>query len=394
MSFKFLDYSFDKNTGEAVFNYQSEDEKLTEKVQFKTEGESYDEAAFDKALFFAFVVIGTSYYKARAGQEVELGAILDSAQASFFTKIYQEGLSQFAFENGLTRDNLARFEGSFEVPAAEPARLTNKTLVTVSGGKDSLLATEMIRESGADYRVVYITAQESYPQIIDKFGEPIIVRRLIDKDGLKRIGGMNGHVPVTIINEAIALAQAILINANHVEFGIGEEGIEPHAFIGDLPVNHQWSKTPEAQNLMQEYVKRFIAPNLTIGSVLSKYSELAIAEMFAKKCWDKYGMEFSSCNVANYKQNANNRILKWCGKCAKCANSYLLFAPFIPFNEQQKIFGHDLFSDPEMAETFKGLLGIDGVMKPFECVASTDELRWAYQNRLPGYGELPFIKKA
>jgi len=390
MSFKFLDYNYDKSTGLATFNYQSENDYLTENVQFKAEGEFYDEAAFNGAMFLAFVVIGTSYYKARAGQEVELGTNLANEQANFFTKIYQEGLSQFAFENGLTRDNLARFKGGFEAPEVWPAKLGDINLVTVSGGKDSLLAAEMIRESGANYRVVYITAQESYPQIIDKFGEPIIVRRFIDKEGLGRIGGMNGHVPVTIINEAIALVQAVLIGACHVEFGIGEEGIEPHAFIGDLPVNHQWSKTPEAQNLMQEYVKRFIAPNLTIGSVLSQYSELAIAEMFAKKCWDKYGMEFSSCNVANYKQDANNRILKWCGKCAKCANSYLLFAPFIPFNEQQKIFGHDLFSDPEMTEIFKGLLGVDDVMKPFECVASTDELKWAYQNRLPGYGELPF----
>ena len=31
------------------------------------------------------------------------------------------------------------------------------------------------------------------------------------------------------------------------------------------------------------------------------------AEQFAKLCWDKFGNEFSSCNVANYKQNADNR---------------------------------------------------------------------------------------
>lgn len=392
MSFKFLGYELDKKTGLASFNYQSEDDKLTEKVQFEVEPGEIDEEALNRAMFLAFIAIGTSYYKARAGQEVELETELTKEQANFFTKMYQEGMSQFAFENGLTRDNLAKFEAKrSESRPVGPAELSEKSLVTISGGKDSLLSAEIISEGDAEWRAMYITAQESYPSIIDKFGKPIIVRRFIDKEGLKKIGGMNGHVPVTIINEAISLVQAILINANHVEFGIGEEGIEPHAFIGDLPVNHQWSKTPEAQDLIHQYVKRFIASNLSVGSMLSRYSELEIAEMFAKKCWKKYGTEFSSCNVANYKQDADNRTLKWCGKCAKCANSYLLFAPFVPCAEQKKLFGHDLFEDPELTRIFMGLLGVDGVMKPFECVASTTELKWAYTHKLPGYGDLPFV---
>ena len=56
------------------------------------------------------------------------------------------------------------------------------------------------------------------------------------------------------------------------------------------------------------------------------------------------------------------------------------------------IFGCDLYTKLELAETFKGLLGIDGVMKPFECVGEIDELRYAYhraQNR-GHYAALPF----
>jgi hypothetical protein len=60
----------------------------------------------------------------------------------------------------------------------------------------------------------------------------------------------------------------------------------------------------------------------------------------------------------------------------------------VPYEKQLKIFGRDLFKDPELTETFKGLLGLDGVMKPFECIASIDELRWAYEHKLPGYGQL------
>lgn len=392
MSFKFLDYEF--NGGLATFRYESEGVVFAEKVHFLTEGADYEAeaTALDRALFLAFVVIGTSYYKARAGRSVELNRAIDARQAEIFSKIYQEGMSQFAYENNLTRADLAHFVGEGERKTAVRARVKNASLVMVSGGKDSLLAAELIKESGAEYRVAYITAQESYPEIIDELGELIIIRREIDKEALGKIGGMNGHVPVTIINEAIALVQAVLLGFNRVEFGIGKEGVEPHAWIFDLPVNHQWAKTEEAQTLIREYVRDYVTSDVEIGSLLDGESELEIARRFAEKCWAKYGTRFSSCNVANYKQSADNRNLKWCGKCAKCANSYLLFAPFVPYEEQKKIFGRDLFEDAEMTEIFKGLLGVDGVMKPFECVASTDELRWAYENRLPGYGELPFLK--
>ncbi|MBR3132359.1 hypothetical protein IKG33_03045 [Candidatus Saccharibacteria bacterium] len=388
MNFKFLDYNFEN--GLATFRYQSEEVVFTEKVQFSTANAvNYNQDVLDKALFLAFIVIGTSYYKVHAGKNVELSYKIDARQAEIFNKIYQEGMSQFAFENNLARDNLASFKG--EGISKSALEITGDgSLVMVSGGKDSLLMVEMTRDSGVKYKVGYITSQENYPEIINEFGKPIIIRRTVDKENLKLAGGFNGHVPVTIINQALALIQAILIGFSKVEFGIGKEGLEPHAWIGDLPVNHQWAKTAEAQSLMNEYINDYITPDIKIDSLLKDYNELEIAKLFAEKCWEKYGDKFSSCNVANYRQGTDNAKLKWCGKCAKCANSYLLFAPFVPKSEQVKIFGHDLFSDPELTETFKGLLGVDGVMKPFECVASIDELRFAYKNRLPGYDELPF----
>jgi hypothetical protein len=41
-------------------------------------------------------------------------------------------------------------------------------------------------------------------------------------------------------------------------------------------------------------------------------------------------------------------------------------------------------------ETFKGLLGIDDVPKPFECIGEIDELRLAYRMKRDGYENLPF----
>lgn len=390
MAFKFLDYSFENNS--ASFRYEGEDGVVfEEKAEFYNNGSvDFDKEILDNALFFAFVVIGTSYYKTHPTRDVILDRKIDNIQAEIFNKIYQEGLSQFAFENNLKRDDLAHFSGKDENHFAKTSGAKDAALVLVSGGKDSLLMAEKIRESGKEYRVAYISSQDSYPEIIDEFGEPIIIRRYIDKANLQKSGGLNGHVPVTLINQALSLIQAILLGYNRIEFGIGDEGLEPHALIDDLPVNHQWSKTKEAQELLEKYVANYVATDITFSSVLKGKTELEIAEEFAKLCWDKFGNKFSSCNVANYKQDENNRELKWCGKCAKCANSYLLFAPFVDFEKQKALFGRDLFTDPELTEIFKGLLGVDGVMKPFECIASIEELRKAYKTRLPGYSELPF----
>jgi hypothetical protein len=118
-----------------------------------------------------------------------------------------------------------------------------------------------------------------------------------------------------------------------------------------------------------------------------------VAELFVKHSWESYGHEFSSCNVANYQQGEDNTELKWCGNCPKCANSYLLFAPFLPAGELKSIFnGQDLFAKASLELIFKGLLGIDNVPKPFECVGEIDELRLAYHRcQLKGdYQPLPF----
>ena len=68
-------------------------------------------------------------------------------------------------------------------------------------------------------------------------------------------------------------------------------------------------------------------------------------------------------------------------------------APFLKADELKNIFGgKELFTDPNLNDTFKGLLGIDGVPKPFECIGEIEELRTAYkmaQSR-GGYGTLPF----
>lgn len=396
--FIFDGWDFDQASRTAEFRYffEGSDEVFTETMTFAGQGSDYDREALVRALDLAHLIIGTSYYKSFPTREVGFtNGDIDEWQAGFLNKVYQEGLSQFAFENNLTRDDLAHFEVSGE--AKQAVAYAGQGVISLqSGGKDSLLVAALLKEKNTDFSVLYISSSEHYPGIIDQLKRPVrIIQRYIDKEKLLAVqarGGKNGHVPVTFIVLATSLVQAVLDGKNTILAAIGYEGEEPHAYISDLPVTHQWSKTWEAEQLFAEYVKRYISPDIHVGSLLRQYSEVKIAELFVQKCWSEFGNKFSSCNVANYGQGIDNSELKWCGACPKCANSYLLFAPFVPSGGLQALFGdRDLFAESELQDTFKGLLGIDDVMKPFECVGEIDELRWAYHAALTnGYQPLSF----
>lgn len=395
--FIFKGYAFDNQTGEASFNYGFADGlNFTESANFALGG-GFDRNVLDKALRLAFLVIGTSYLKTFPTREVEFkGLEIDEWQAEFLNKVYGEGLSQFAFENGLTRLDLPNFVANGQ-PEEGSSYDGDGVLTLQSGGKDSLLTAVMLNNSGIEFVPWYVASGDHHPKILDDLGYLLVTtRRTIDRDNLQKAsenGGLNGHVPVTYIVQSLALIQAILLNKNQVLVSIAHEGEEPHATIGDLPVTHQWSKTWDAEQLFSEYVGKYVSPDIKIGSPLRRFSELKVAEMFVAEAWDKYGHRFSSCNRANYAQGSDNSELKWCGECPKCANSFVLFAPFVDAVELKSLFnGQDLFEKPILQETFKGLFGVDGVMKPFECVGEIDELRKAYEmaQLRGGYGRVSF----
>lgn len=396
-TFIFKKYSFDDETATASFCYGFDDgTEFEEKVTFEQPSD-YDRQLLDRALFFSFVLAGTSYFKLFPAPRVSFEAgVLDEWQAEFFNTVYQEGLSQFAFENKLERADLAQFAATGEAPPPL-SHAPHGILALQSGGKDSLLTASLLNEKSVAYSSWYVANSPHHPALLDTLGSPLRkALRMIDRDRLleaRARGGLNGHVPVTYIVASYALIDAVLSGADTLLLSIGHEGEEPHDWIGDLPVNHQWSKTWSAEQRFAEYVRRYVSPDIKVGSPLRSFSELKIAELFTVHAWEKYGHTFSSCNRANYQQGADNTQLKWCGECPKCANSFLLFAPFLPAEELKSLFGgQDLFAKPLLAETFKGLLGIDGVMKPFECVGETDELRRAYHMAMDrgGYQPVPF----
>ena len=347
------------------------------------------------ALQLTFILAGTSYYKAFPTKKLVVKNIsLTEYQANFFNTVYSHGLSQFIFENQLERSDIGLFQASANAESVHTKYNGNGILLLQSGGKDSLLLAELLLRAQIEYIPWYISQSESIPHVLHTLAYPVVHPiRQIDIDGLdtaKQLNALNGHVPVTFITLGYSLIDVVLRGKNTLLTAIGHEGEEPHAYIGDFAVTHQWSKTWPAEQLFQEYVTKNIG-DIHVGSPLRSFSELKIAKLFVENAWKKYGRNFSSCNLANYKLGHDNSELYWCGKCPKCANSFLLFAGFVQPEELQEVFGANLFDEPSLVDSFKGLLGMDAVMKPFECVGEIDELRRAYELALAnGYRPLPF----
>ena len=398
-TFVFEDMAFDMRSLTASLRYSYDSQHtFEEKIIFGGHAENVNEHALQAALKLCFLLAGTSYYKTFAAGNVDTGALsLDAWQVDFLNKVYSHGLSQFVYENGLTADVLPVFKAGGNTDSSN-AYEGSGILAMQSGGKDSLLTAALLESSHTSYTPWYMLYGEHYPAVIDSLSQrPRTVQRQLDLEALRTAqddGGYSGHVPVTFIVMAFALIDMILHGEKTLLVSIGNEGEEPHAYVGDLPVNHQWANTWQAEQLFAAYVHRYISPDIQVGSPLRHWSELRIAELFAERAWPRFGHSFSSCNLANYKQGSDNRQLKWDGTCPKCANTFLLFAPFIEPRELADVIGGNLLQKTELTETFKGLLGIDGVTKPLECVGETGELRLAYHMAREKWGArmytLPF----
>lgn len=324
------------------------------------------------------LILGISYYKLYAPSKARLSYRLTKEQAYFWNTVYQKGLGEFAYRNKLDPKRFMIFKGSGEGVSAVAYPRAEKVLTMIGGGKDSLVSTELLKETGFPLTALHIQTQRENlitTKLLKALELPqLSVERYLDVDILRpHLGGYNGHVPVSAILAFTSVLVAILYDyrycvvANEYSSNFGNL-----VYKGET-INHQWSKSAEFEGLFQDYVRRFITPDVTYFSLLRHSYELRIAKLFAQ--YPKYFNLFSSCNrVARVAQEADGRL--WCGECAKCAFAFAMLAAFLPKKKVVSIFGKNLFADKNLLPLFKDLLGL-GQMKPFDCVGTFEETRLA-----------------
>lgn len=392
--FIFKSYSFDAATGDVALTYFIDDEEFVERLKFPLRPTPYELSpeTLDRALFALHLVAGASYYKAKLPPEIiiESGS-LNADQAKFWNDLYTLGLGEFFFRNNLD------FRGYINFPVLEQSPSSTTTpyelrptncqgaIIPIGGGKDSLVAIELLRSAGIDFDLLMFGNHSRIREVAAEVGKPLLqVTRIIDPKlvELNAAGAWNGHVPITAYVAIASTITAMLHGKRDVVFANERSANTGNAEVDGIMINHQYSKSLDAERALQNYLSAFISNDVRCFSVLRPMSELDIARRFAAN--GKYFNVFSSCNK-NFKQGGVPSVTRWCGKCPKCSFVFVMLGAFIPRRRMVEMFGEDLLMRTDLLEMYKDLTGY-GALKPWECVGEFEEVIAAFA-LIDGRGE-------
>jgi hypothetical protein len=371
-SFWFPGFSYDPDTGVASFRYALDDElEFTETVRFAVPDTAPDLATFHRVLALLHVVAGTSYYKVAAPPR--LGPVpLAPGALPFIRDLYTKGLAEFAYRNDLPHVLELDPAAAEPAPAAAPEQpvVTRNPLVSVGGGKDSIVSIEAVRDAGLAPVLFAVNPNWIIEGVVTAAELPHrYARRRIDPRlfELNAAGAYNGHIPVTAINSLIGVATSVLHGLGPVVMSNERSASSPNLVWHGYEVNHQWSKSIEAEAGLRDALLAQAGLRDRYFSLLRPFAELHIARRYAPIT--RYDHAMTSCNRAYLLRGATAR---WCGECPKCRFVFLALAPYLDRDRLVGIFGKDMLADKEQIPGYLELAGLDG-HKPFECVGEVAE---------------------
>jgi hypothetical protein len=377
--FVFEDYRYDpaRSTLSLFYGYNG-GPRFEEQLFFDFVPQQLSSAArevLDRIFRLILLLSGVSYYKAFIPKVLTCRAFeLDERTAEFLQRFYDKGLAEFAFRNGVSLHGHFRFQSNSAARAAAPITvdLARKICVPVGGGKDSIVTVECLRHGSEPLMLFSLGDAEPIAACIAAAKLPFIrVHRRLDAEllHLNKAGALNGHVPITGILSAIALAGAVMSGCNAVAMSNEHSASAPNLSRDGVEINHQYSKSLEFEREFAQYIEDLISPNIRYFSLLRPLSEIEIARRFAKH--REYFGVFRSCNTA-FRQAREARGRHWCCDCPKCRFVFLALSPFVAKPHLIEIFGCNLLDDDTQRGGFAELCGFRA-NKPFECVGETSE---------------------
>lgn len=385
--FSFLECNYDAQSGVARLSYAFDaGPELVEQITFPHAPwppEASRQASFRRALEILHLVAGVSYYKAGLNRCIQvsdnrsLGGLHD-----FLTELYVSGLAEFGYVNEVDVAARVDFPDEKALPdsrgrSARPLILPDRALVAMGGGKDSLVALDIMRRTEVSLMPVCVGGSELIRRTVKEAGLPLIAigRKLAPELAqMNRAGAMNGHVPVTAINSAILLCASILYGFRYIVFANERSADEATLVTANgKEVNHQYSKSSDFERRFRRVIAEQVSPEIEYFSVLRPFSELEIVRHFSGM--NRFHSVYSSCN-RNFHLDGPRIDDRWCGNCPKCRFAALSLAVFMTPEQVTAIQGVDLLDDPGQEEGFRALCGL-GRNKPFECVGEYGESRAA-----------------
>lgn len=335
-----------------------------------------------RALNELSVGLSFNYFKLYLQNKVELG---HESNVDFWTWAFRNGFTELVYKNKLewSRTDTIVIEGTQSRPVEyETPFDTKKILVGIGGGKDSTLVVELLKRSGFE-PLGFLIETERKNKLVElnttSLDIPLLVvhrkldQRMFELNDLPST--YSGHYPVSLVFALVGAVLCAELGVATLAVGNEASSDETNTLWLGREVNHQWSKTLAFEDRVRSHFQTSISKNILYVSLLRPFGSLRIAKNFKEYC-SEHLTQFSSCNknftIASNVDAGN----LWCGACAKCLGTFLIFAPWFSKSEMLQIFGANLLDQENLQEFFDGLIGLSPV-KPFDCVATRDESQLA-----------------
>jgi len=333
-----------------------------------------------------------SYWKAACPPQIVINAgFLNEEQVKYWKELLIKGLGEFFYTNKIdfTRKDLVQFvilskakdinkldseqivqNGKKKLKDEQVLSFRDRDLVLVGGGKDSAVTLDIISKSEKEYGVLLLNPTLAAKEIAFKSGcqKIITITRRIDPKllELNKSGYLNGHTPFSAYLAFLGSLAGVFYDYKNIVVSNESSSNESNVIWMGQEINHQYSKSFEFEKDFRQYCQKYLAP-INYYSYIRSLNELEISELFSKM--PQYHKLFRSCNKGS-KQGI------WCGRCPKCVSTYLTLYPYLG-SKLKEIFGKDLLRDESLIPLVKGLLRENDVVKPFECVATVEEIKTA-----------------
>jgi hypothetical protein len=325
-------------------------------------------------------MIGINYWCVFPTNNIHIeGFTLTRKQAQFWNSLYLNGLGEFFYDMKMDFHNLISFPYDDTAIEPIPARFERpkRALLLNGAGKDSILSAEILKTSGIPFDFFSFAPTPAHKHISELVGAKTIkVNRRRDPwiDASMSWFAVSNAYPSVSTFTFIATLIAELLGYNSIVFSNERSADFGNLTYLDLPVNHQWCKSSEAEKMVNDYIQCYITPDISTSSLLRKYSELEIVRRFVK--YPQYLHHVTSCNSYFWLPRIMQISLRksyWCKRCPKCVFLFACFTAFLPKKEVIDIFGADLYTKKRLLPLFRSILGIEG-FKPLDCVGEPEEM--------------------
>ncbi len=297
--------------------------------------------------------------------------------------------AQWRYENNFPHYAGPRFLSQPTQPISNALQLANhneQVLLFCGGGKDSLVSLKLLERANVSYSTCAYSSSiygRATPQhqliesLLDTATPQTRHKIWMYEDFLDSpVTRLANEYQVTSLTAAetpssifASLPNILQHHYRYLSLGHERSADAPNLIWEHTsePVNHQWGKSSQAEQLISHYVQSHLVTNCQYFSLLKPIYDVVIFNLLRQ---DLASVPFThSCNLAK----------PWCKRCAKCAYVWLNYMAYLPVELVNQMFHQvNLLDLPDNQLWFRQMLGLSE-HTPFECIGQVNEARLAFE---------------